>query len=373
MTQFSYDERDSWAPFSTGRTTELRATHLIRLAVIVGLAYYIGTRIGFALTLTPSPVSTLWPPNSILLAAFLLTARSSWWAVLGGAFVAHLIGQLQSGIPVPMVLGWFVTNTSEGLIGATLVRHYIKGPVDLSSFRQISIFVTAAFLGTSLSSFLDAGLVTLAGRAPSGFWDVWLTRTPGNVLASLTLVPVILTWSRAQLSEFRAAPARCYVEAGLLVAGLLAVCAFVFVRLGEVPSVPVLLYAPLPFLVWAAIRFGPRGTSTCLLLVAGLAIWGAVHGHGPFVSRSPAENALSIQLFLTMTSVPLLTLAAVMREREQSQIAARQYQERLDLALSASQVGTWEWCIADDTGSMSPKSRQILGVPGSHQVVTQND
>ena len=88
-----------------------------------------------------------------------------------------------------MVLGWFVTNASEGLIGATLMRHYIKGPVDLSSFRQVSIFVTAAFLGTSLSSFLDAGMVTLAGRAPTGFWDVWLTRTPGNLLASLTLVP----------------------------------------------------------------------------------------------------------------------------------------------------------------------------------------
>ncbi len=121
--------------------------HLIRLAVIVGLAYYVGTRIGFALTLKPSPVSTLWPPNSILLAAFLLTARSSWWAVLGGAFVAHLIGQLQSGIPIPMVLGWFVTNASEGLIGATLVRHYIKDPVDLSSFRQVSIFVAACLPG----------------------------------------------------------------------------------------------------------------------------------------------------------------------------------------------------------------------------------
>ena len=218
------------------------------------------------------------------------------------------------------------------------------------------------------------GLVSLVGWASAGFWDVWLTRTPANVLASLTLVPVILTWSRAELSEFRAAPARCYLEAGILGAGLLAVCAFVFFRLEEgPPAAPVLLYAPLPFLLWAAIRFGPRGTSTCLLLVAGLAIWGAVNAHGPFVSRSPAENALSIQLFLTMISVPLLTLAAVMREREQAQVATRQYQERLDLALSASQVGTWEWCIADDTGSMSPKSRQILGLSGSDQAVTQND
>src|SRR5918994_5381378 len=115
MAQRSYDEPDSWVPLSTGRTTEVRATQLIRLAVIVGLAYYVGSRIGFALTLKPSPVSTLWPPNSILLAAFLLTARPSWWALLAGAFVAHLVGQLQGGIPLPMVLGWFATNASEGL------------------------------------------------------------------------------------------------------------------------------------------------------------------------------------------------------------------------------------------------------------------
>ena len=38
-------------------------------AVLVCVGYFIGARVGFAFTIHPSPVSTLWPPNSILLAA----------------------------------------------------------------------------------------------------------------------------------------------------------------------------------------------------------------------------------------------------------------------------------------------------------------
>ena len=54
----------------------------LRAALFVCLAYYLGAKLGFALTLKPSPISTLWPPNSIVLAALLLTPTRSWWLVL---------------------------------------------------------------------------------------------------------------------------------------------------------------------------------------------------------------------------------------------------------------------------------------------------
>jgi len=41
-------------------------------ALVLGIAYYVGAKVGFALTFDPHPVSTLWPPNAILLAALLL-------------------------------------------------------------------------------------------------------------------------------------------------------------------------------------------------------------------------------------------------------------------------------------------------------------
>jgi hypothetical protein len=48
-------------------------SHLALVAMLVCVAYYTGVKIGLALTFQPHPISTLWPPNSILLAALLLT------------------------------------------------------------------------------------------------------------------------------------------------------------------------------------------------------------------------------------------------------------------------------------------------------------
>jgi integral membrane sensor domain MASE1 len=50
----------------------------IGFAVLVGLSYYVGTRIGFGLTPHGQPNSTFWPPNAILLAAFLPFPRRIW-------------------------------------------------------------------------------------------------------------------------------------------------------------------------------------------------------------------------------------------------------------------------------------------------------
>jgi PAS domain S-box-containing protein len=51
------------------------------------------------------------------------------------------------------------------------------------------------------------------------------------------------------------------------------------------------------------------------MIVASLSISGAVQGHGPFATRAPAENVLSLQLFLVVISLPLMFLATVIHER----------------------------------------------------------
>jgi integral membrane sensor domain MASE1 len=73
-------------------------------ALLVFASYFLGAKIGFALTFQPHPVSVLWPPNSILLAALLLTPTRIWWLILLAAFPAHLAAQLQSGVPPTMIL-----------------------------------------------------------------------------------------------------------------------------------------------------------------------------------------------------------------------------------------------------------------------------
>src|SRR5438105_9994658 len=95
------------------------------IALSVAFAYYLGAKIGFALTLQPHPVSVLWPPNSILLAALLLTPVRIWWVILLAAFPAHLAAQLQSNVPPTMILWWFISNSCEALIGAGCVLYLV--------------------------------------------------------------------------------------------------------------------------------------------------------------------------------------------------------------------------------------------------------
>src|SRR5262249_30389590 len=45
--------------------------HVAGAAALVGVGYYVGARIGFALTFPGSPLSIIWPPNTILLTALL--------------------------------------------------------------------------------------------------------------------------------------------------------------------------------------------------------------------------------------------------------------------------------------------------------------
>src|SRR4029453_1250065 len=107
--------------------------HLPVIGLCVFVGYYLGAKIGFALTFQPYPVSVLWPPNSILVAALLLTPPRIWWFVLLAAFPAHCATQLQSHVPWLMILSWFVSNSSEAMIGAGLMRYLVRGPIQFTS------------------------------------------------------------------------------------------------------------------------------------------------------------------------------------------------------------------------------------------------
>jgi two-component system sensor histidine kinase UhpB len=62
------------------------------------------------------------------------------------------------------------------------------------------------------------------------------------------------------------------------------------------------------------------------------AIWGTMHGHGPFLAQTPAENATALQLFLLVTATPLMLLAVVIEAERRTEHALRQsYEQNQDL------------------------------------------
>ena len=295
---------------------------LIGAGLLVFAGYYLGARIGLALTFQPYPVSVMWPTNVMLLAALLLNPTRNWLFLLLCAFPAHLISELHSGIPMGMALCWFISNTSEALIGAVSMRYLFETSPRFNRIPDLLILLfCGAFLGPFLSSFLDSAFVQLNHWGYEDYWHVWRMRLYSNGFSAFMLLPLIMTWNPKEIMSLHKAPVPRVIEASTAFFAL-AIVSFVAFYMhssrSEAPP-PALLYIPLPFLLWLAVRFGTTETSAATCGVALIAIWGAVHGRGPFASNSPEQNAVSIQLFFSVVSVTFLFLTIAIGERRKAE------------------------------------------------------
>jgi signal transduction histidine kinase/integral membrane sensor domain MASE1 len=291
------------------------------MAAAVAVSYYLGSLLGFVLRVPPETTSVPWPPNAILTAALLLTpSPRRWWIYLAAAFPAHLAVQLGTGWPRPMILALYVTNCSEAVLAAGCMHLLDRKPGRFETLRGMAVFLVAAVLmAPFLSSFPDAWIVSW--QRGEQFWMVWRNRFFANTLTELVCVPAIVMLLEGGALPLRRARAARFGEAILFAATTIAVAILVFAdrgpgphTLGELSKLTfVLLLAPL---LWGAVRFGPAGTSFSLLAMSTVALWAAVHGRGLLSGFPPREAALTFQSVTWIVGVPLMCLAAIVRERE---------------------------------------------------------
>jgi C4-dicarboxylate-specific signal transduction histidine kinase len=108
------------------------------------------------------------------------------------------------------------------------------------------------------------------------------------------------------------------------------------------------MYAPLPFLIWAAVRRGTSFVALCTAILALFAIEGLMHGRGPFTDPSPERAARALQTSLVIASTSLMLLAAALAELRDARGLALSRLDQLDLTLAAAKMGTWEWNFEQD-------------------------
>src|SRR5215208_3777521 len=295
-------------------------TATVLAALLVAASYYAGSEVGFAVGFPSIPTSIVWPPNSILMAAFMLAPPRRWWVYLLATLPAHILIQSQTAVPLPTMLFLFVTNAGEAALGAYFVRRLCGGLPRFGRLRDLVVFfVFAVFAAPFLTTYADAAAVVMT-KWGDDYSLVWRARFLSNVLTVITLVPAIVLWAANGRNWLRAVPPRRIAEGVLLALGLGAAYAFAYSESSFGPSfVPAKLYAPLPFLIWAALRFGAGGVSTSLLAVLLISVSYAIGGRGTFNSRSPAEDVVGLQLFLIAISVPMMVLAAVTEERRRAE------------------------------------------------------
>jgi PAS domain S-box-containing protein len=343
-----------------------RSRQLALMALATGVAYYAAARIGVAFRPNSEAISMLWPPNAVLFGALLLAPIEWWPALVVATLPVHVFVEVRGEVPLGMALLWYVSNSAEALVGAACIRYLVPRPVRFDSFKRVLIFVGfGALLAPFLTSFLDVGFVRLYGwnSTNSDYWTMWRGRFFSNALAILTIVPAVVPWDIETLKGLRLTRPRRVAEGALLGIGLLLVCTLVVWREPVFPlTANGLLFVPLPFLLWSAVRFGPGGAGACLLTFSVLTIWGVGHGEGPFVHPPQPDDVLAVQLYLIVTYIPIMVLSAVLRERTHAESLARRNEERLNLVLGAAQMGTWDLDISSGRTTLCGRSREMFGL-----------
>jgi len=303
-----------------------RGPLLLEVLKIAALAtaYFVSGKFGLSLALVNTSTTAVWPPTGIALAALLLLGPRVWPGIAIGAFVVNFT----TTADVPSSVGIAVGNTLEAIIGARLVNAFANGsrafdrPQDVLKFALL-----AALLGTVVSATIGTISLALSGLAASGnFGPIWFTWWLGDVSGALLVAPVFLTWSRWDVRELRSR----LVERAALMAAVVLTGFLVFAG-GEPLSLsrdPV-AFLCLPVFVWAAYRFGPRETTAAALAVAIIAVWGTLHGFGPFARSDQNASLLLLQAFMGVTVVTSGMLAAAVLDRQRAETAVHIAEQRL--------------------------------------------
>ena len=330
----------------------LRPPHVVQSVVLFSAGYYVGGIVGLQFNFPPSGITVIWPSTAILLSALLLTPPRYWWMYLLAVVPAHLHLVISFQNPNPSVvvaLCQVANNVVEAVLAALVVRHVIGARPRFDSLRKMAAFILLVGIMTNAIACASAvSLFLLTGWA-ADFWLAWHQRVLAGTFPLITIPPLILLARTGQLVRSQHTPLRSYAELGLLTTGLLAVGVPV---LGWDPqglgNLPGLLLAPLPLLLWAAVRLGTGGLSLSLLVVAGIALANGYFGRGPFQTQSSAGNVLSLQIFLLAISIPLMLLAALVEERGRTEQSLRATERELARVSRQTTVGAMAASIAHE-------------------------
>jgi diguanylate cyclase (GGDEF)-like protein len=294
-----------------------RRTDSSSLAV-AGLAavYYVAARLTLSLASQHSHAVPVWLGSGIALAALLLRGNSVWPGILLGSFAANymLTGSLVASIAIG------AGASAEALVGAWLVRRFARGAEAMDRTRDVLKFAfLAGLLSTAIAATVGASSLVWKGLNEGQSWGwIWMAWWLGDATGDVLVAPAILLWRSSSRLNWRR-----WVEVSVLAIGVVAMGGVVFGgNLLQGKRYPLEFFC-IPFLVWAAFRFGRRGAVASMLALAGTAIWGTRNGWGPFATESPNESLLLLQSFLGVCGVMTLAIATDVRQRRRAEREAR--------------------------------------------------
>jgi diguanylate cyclase (GGDEF)-like protein len=286
----------------------------LAIVTVLAVVYFSTAKLGLRFAYVNPSATALWAPMGITLAAFLIFGLRAW----PGAFLGAFFANLTTAGSVLTSIGIATGNTLEGVAGCCLVKRFARGQ---QAFERAHDIFKFAFLAGMVSSAIGA-TVGVTSLSLGGFADwteygpIWRTWWLGDGVGAVLVTPLVLlwrenprlNWTREQIAELALLFLGLFFTVGIVFGGRFH---------SEVKNYP-LEYLCIPFLIWAAFRFGRRKAATATCVLAGIAIWGTLQGYGPFSRETLNTSLLLVQSFVGIISVTSLTLAAEVSERKRA-------------------------------------------------------
>src|SRR5438132_8246771 len=331
---------------------------------ILTVVYFIAGKLGLSLAFLNASASPVWPPAGISLAVLLLFGYRIWPAIFVGAFLVN--ATTAGNVATSLVIA--TGNTLEAVSGAWLVNRFADGTSIFDRPQGVFKFALAAVVSTIVSPIFGVTSLALGGFANwANYGAIWLTWWLGDATGDLLIAPLIILWSVASKRRWNRSQA---VEVGVLLLLLFVLSEAVF---GGWLTISARNY-PIAFIcglivIWTAFRFAQRETATGIFILSAIAIWGTLHGFGPFVGETENQSLVALQSWTAVLTITAMALSAGMAERGRAEQALRESEASMSLAANAANLGLWVWNIpGGEERWVTEKWRQLFGFAVSEPV-----
>ena len=260
------------------------------------------------------------------------------------------------------------TYTLTAVIGTLLLRLVLRNSYSLETINNVMAFL---FAGPLLTGMINAtvAVTVICGYASipwSEFPRLWQPWFLGDCLGILAVAPFLLVWtSKTKINWSN----RQFGEVALWLATLTFFGGVVF---GNWAPTDTLRYplelALFPIMAWGSIRFGQRGATTGVVMLAIMAVWELLRVFGPeqkYISQSPEF----LWVFVGIIGGTSYFLAAVLTELRRREETSRHNEQRLrgfidalpDIAFVVSERGEYLEVFSHDTGALDKRAEDLKG------------
>ena len=243
--------------------------------------YFAAAEAAHLLASAPVPLPYFRPGGAFLLAVLLTQPARLWWTILLAIAPAHLLAQLQHGVPAIASLPWLVSDCTQAVLGAGGALWFLRSPLRFEIVRDVVVFCYWCVFIAPAFALVPEGLL----RADPRLAHTVAVRLFANAALVLALVP---PWVNLQRVGWRRA--------------------------------------------W---RHSQLGGEVVYLLFAAAVVIATASGRGQFAGAVRAGSELLLPVFLAAVAVPALVLSAMLAERRCTLAALQREQERLGQALAA--------------------------------------